>query len=426
MKKVALKIKKRSQTGCLMWFPIMVPFLLGTLNELLGLPYAIRYVIDIAWFTLLFLLLWFGQLGKTKNTGSLAAWAIAFFAYTLLVYMVQYQSGLYYLWGVRNNFRFYAVFFAFAMFLTQKDIEDYLNVFDNLFWLNAVVSIIQYFFLKLKGDHLGGIFPTATGGNAYTNIFFLIIITKSVIHYLEKKEKTELCVAKCATTLLVAALAELKFFFVEFVLVIALAVLFTNFTWRKLWLIVGGITAVILGAALLVIIFPDFAGFFSVDWFMESGTSNKGYTSSGDLNRLNSIPIINELWLTNWSQRLFGLGLGNCDTSTFDFLQTPFNTAYHDMHYTWLSYAFMYLECGWIGLIFYFGFFVLVFFKVWKIEKRSEEMAKSYCRIARIMAILCAVISIYNASLRAEAGYMAYFVLAIPFACQRQANKEIK
>lgn len=64
---MTLTIKKRSQTGWLMWFPIMVPFLLATLNEPLGLPYAIRYVIDIAWFALLCILVWFGQLGKMKN-----------------------------------------------------------------------------------------------------------------------------------------------------------------------------------------------------------------------------------------------------------------------------------------------------------------------------------------------------------------------
>ena len=86
------------------------------------------------------------------------------------------------------------------------------------------------------------------------------------------------------------------------------------------------------------------------------------------------------------------------------------------MHYTWMSYATMYLECGWIGLIFYFGFFVLVYFKVLKIERNCSAGWKGYCRITRIVAVLCLIISVYNSSLRTEAGYMAYFVLAVPFA----------
>lgn len=149
-----------------------------------------------------------------------------------------------------------------------------------------------------------------------------------------------------------------------------------------------------MAAALLTQVFPSFAGWFSLEWFLETALSNKGYTSSGDLNRLNAIPRINELWLTNWGQRLFGLGLGNCDTSTFAFVNTPFHEKYGDMHYTWLSYAMMYLECGWIGLIFYFGFFVLVYFGIQKIEKRCDGIARTYCRISRIMAVLCAIIAI--------------------------------
>ena len=227
------------------------------------------------------------------------------------------------------------------------------------------------------------------------------------------------------TALLIAALAELKFFFMEFLLVVTLAVMFTNFTWRKFWLIFGSFTAVFVGALLLTYIFPGFAGFFTLSHFFEVATAKKGYTGSGDLNRLTAITTANELWLKSFGQRLFGLGLGNCDTSSFAFLNTPFFQSYENMHYTWLSHAMMYLECGWVGLMFYFGFFVLVWLRIHKIEKQMSGTAKSYCRIARIMAVLCCVIAIYNSSLRTEAGYMAYFVLAVPFALENQRRKKI-
>jgi hypothetical protein len=154
----------------------------------------------------------------------------------------------------------------------------------------------------------------------------------------------------------------------------------------------------------------------------EKAVSNKGYTSSGDMNRLNAISVINDQFLKNGWARLFGLGMGNCETSTFAFLNTPFFEKYSDLHYTWLSYAMVYLECGWIGLAFYFGFFVLVYYKVKKFERASTTTEKAYCRIARIMAVLCTVISIYNSSLRTEAAYMAYFVLAVPFCIRREVE----
>ena len=103
----------------------------------------------------------------------------------------------------------------------------------------------------------------------------------------------------------------------------------------------------------------------------------------------------------------------------FDFLNTPFYEAYGTMHYTWISYAMMYLECGWIGLIFYFGFFVLVYLSIRRIEKRCSGVATTYCRMGRILALMCMIIAIYNSSLRTEAGYMMYFALSVPFVMRR-------
>lgn len=418
-----LYIKKRSFTDWLMWLLILLPFLFGTLNGLLHLPWAIRYLLDVAWLILLFFYFWASPPRRAKGIQGLELWIAAFLGYTLLVYLVQFQSPFYYLWGIRNNFRFYAAFFVFAAFLRPRDVDDYLALFDKLFWANVVVSLFQYFVLGLEQDYLGGLFGTEKGGNGYTNIFFVIAVSKSLLFYLEKRESTKSCVAKCVAALLVAALAELKFFFVEFVLIIAFAVLFTNFTWRKFWVIVGGLTAVLVGAALLAVVFPSYAGWFSVDWLLEAATADKGYTSSGDLNRLNAIGQINELWLTSWGERLFGLGLGNCDTSSFALVNTPFYEAYGDWHYTWLSHAFMYLENGYFGLIFYFGFFTLVYCATCRIQKHCTGVARTYCLFGRIVAIFCMIISIYNSSFRTEAAYMAHFVLAIPFAYAKDRSK---
>lgn len=424
MSKWRITIKKRTQTGWLMWLLILLPFLFGLLNDLLGLPKTVRYTLDIGWLCLLGFLLLKQGMRQSGRISKSAMWIWLFLLYSLLGSLVQLQSPLFYLWGMRNNFRFYVAYFAFCTFLAADDVEEYLSLFDWLFWLNFAVSLYQYFALGLEGDFLGGIFGTEKGANAYTNVYFLIISSKSIVFYLVKQESLWSCLTKCAAALLVAALAELKFFFAEFALVLVCAILTTGFTLRKLNIILGGTLILLACAELLSAIFPMFDGFFSLSNFWEKATSDKGYTSSGDLNRLTAIPQINELWLTNGWQRMFGLGLGNCDTSGFAFLNTPFFEKYGDYHYTWLSYAMIYLETGWIGLIFYFGFFVLAYLGICKIQKRVQGEAVCYCLISRIMAILCMIISIYNSSLRTEAGYMAYFVLSVPFVCAKQTPTE--
>lgn len=420
--KMTIKIKRRSLPRWLCWLLVMLPFAFAALIDLLHVPYALKYVLDMIWCALLVMMLCFSSALPVRRVQRLYIWILLFLIYTVLVYLPQYQSGLYYLWGVRNNFRFYVAFFAFALFLTPGDVDDFFKWFDGLFWINTIVSFIQYYFYGYEQDFLGGLFGVEKGCNGVSNIYFSIVLIKSIIFYLNKRERLLSCIMKYVAAILVSALAEMKFFFVEAVLIIILAVLLTDFTWRKFWIVAGGIAAVIVGAAVLTLVFPHLAGWFSVDWFLETATSGVGYTGSGDLNRLNSIRPINELWLTNWGLRLFGMGMGNCDTSSFAVVNTPFYEANGNMHYTWISYAMMYLECGWIGLIFYFTFFVLVYFSIQRIEKRCEGLAKSYCHIARIMAIMCAIIAVYNASLRAEGAYMAYFVLAIPFVFARYGD----
>lgn len=418
--KMTVTIKKRSPMWPLRWLLIFLPFCLGTLNDFLGLPYAIRYVLDLAWILQLFLFLCYRKRFATLRVGKLAQWAMLFFITTLAVFPVQYQSALYYLWGLRNNFRFYATFVGLAAFLKADEIEDSIKWFDILFWIDIAVSIVQHFRYGLRQDLLGGLFGNVSGVNGFANIFFLIILTKSILLYLEKKEKLWLLLLKTTAALFVAALAEMKFFFVEIILVIGLAVLFTNFTWRKLLVVIGGGVGVVVFTALLTTVFPHWGDWFMLEWFWETALSDVGYTGHGDLNRLTAITRINEMWLTEWPQRIFGMGLGNCETASYRILNTPFFRSHGHMHYTWISYAMIYLEMGYVGLVFYLGFFVLVYFGARRIEQHSTDNLRTYCRISRIMAIMCLVISVYNASLRAEAAYMAYFVMAIPFALERQ------
>lgn len=423
MKEISMKLIRKLQMEHLVYVLLLVPFLLGCLNELLGLPRAIRYVMDIAWCMLLVLAVLRGRqidLGEVKFH---AVWVCGFLVYTLIVYVFLFQSPFYYLWGFRNNFRFYAAFFAFVIFMTPSSAEKVLQWFDVLFWVNFVVSLVQFFGFGIKQDYLGGIFGTESGVNGYTNIFFLIIVSKSLVFYLEGQEKLGVFVAKCVAALVVSVLAELKFFFVEFLVVLVMAVFFIKFKMKNLWIVLAGFAAAIIGAAVLSKLFPDFQNWFSIKWLVQEASADHGYSYGNDLNRLTAIPMINDLWLTDPLQRLFGLGMGNCDTSSFSLVNTPFFQEYGQMHYNWLSYAIMYLECGCFGLLFYMGFFALVFCFAHKLQKNCEGKAKMYCQLVKIIAPFCCLISIYNSSLRVESGYMMYFVLALPFLAPQSVRK---
>lgn len=420
-KRFVLRIPKKTQGEWMILVLFFMPFLFGAFIELFHFPSAMKYLCDIAWLYV-FILLGIQRRKTSKEYQFLKGFVILFFFYTLIGYVLNMQSLLRYVWGLRNNFRFYILFLGCCFFWQKKDIDMYLNYMDKIFWLNTVLCIVQYFLLGKRQDYLGGIFGVQRGSNSYLNIFFVIIIIKCILFYLNKKESISNCIAQCGTALLIAALAELKFFYVEFIIILIVAILITDFTWKKVLLIILGTIGAFGGIVILINIYPEFADTFSINGMLQYATSEKGYTGKGDLNRLTAIATICNQFLDTSVQQLIGMGLGSCETASYGFLTSQFFTSYSYLNYTWLSTAFVFLEMGYVGLLFFFGFFVLIF-GVARNQLKHEMENKVYCQITMITAICCAMIGIYNSSLRTEAGYMIYMVLAFPLIIQNTRER---
>ena len=324
---------------------------------------------------------------------ALWSWAVLGLGLLGAVYLTRYQKAAYFLWGVRNNFRFYAAFFGFAL-LTEAEREKIWRKLEWLFWANFFVALGQFFFFGLKGDLLGGLFGVEKGCNGGLNLFLVVMAARSLVLSGEGTETAGRCLAKCGAALLVAALAELKFFFVEFGVLLVLAG-----SRGKKTVVFWAVPALFAGVLLMEKAFPEFAGWLRLSSIWQTASDPAGYASTGDLNRLNAVSGIDRRVFSFFWDRVFGLGLGNCEVSSLDFLATPFSKWYGHLHYSWMSHAFWYLEAGWLGLVFFFGFFCLM-------------MAGRPGRFVRILAVLCLFVGIYNASLRTEAAFLMYFGLS--------------
>ena len=415
-----IRFRRRTQSSKLILFvPIMSVVFTGLIDAIPGAS-AIKYTIDIAWCWLLILLIINNRQFPNTHSRTLARIVGLFAASTLVGLVLQYQSLLYYAWGVRNNLRFFVFFFACIFFLKKDDAETGIKMLDSLFWINIPIFLVQYLFLGIEQDYLGGIFGTTKGCNGYLNVFLVIVISKSVLQYVHGKETARMCFAKCAIVLLFGLLAELKVFFVEFVIIVAMAFLMSKFNSRKLMLVLSAILGLSVTLWVFSQMFPHFGRWFSLEGIFRIIGNKRGYTNANDLNRLTAIPEILQDYLKSGVEKLFGLGMGNCDTATFTFLQTPFYHQHKLTHYHWFSSAFMFLETGVIGFGLYLLFFVYVYIEADRREKNG--LADSLdCQHAKIMAIMSLLLIFYNASMRTEAAYMLYFVMSIPFAMDDKA-----
>lgn len=409
-----LNIKKRPQSEWFVLFMILMPFAFGTLIDMLHLPNLIKYSIDIMWLLLLLTLAVNRFTMPNRSSRSLLYCILVFLIITLIGFALNVSSPLYYLWGFRNNFRFFIFFLSCIVFLREQTARELLRLFDKLFYLNFFVMLLQFFVLGLKQDYLGGIFGSHSGSNADIIIFFSIVVSRSVLCYLGGSERLAKCLVKCAMALTVAALAEIKVFLILFVFIVALCILMTEFTVKKVAIVLAAVLGVGVAATLLIQIFPEWENWFSLDSMIETAISSEGYTGRGGINRLNGASIVWDRFLNDWPKRLFGLGLGNCDTSAFSFLNTPFFVKYGYLNYNWFSIPFLLLETGLFGLLCYIVFFVMVYYYIHKRQKRGLSNVRD-CLMARVMTCVALVLIVYNGSMRIECAYFMYFILAIPF-----------
>lgn len=409
-----IRFRRKKLPEWLVLFILAMPFAFFLLMELLHIPSLIKYTLDIAWLVLLFLMLANRTRLPNLQAKKLMGVAGAFFLVSLVGFLLNYQSPLYYLWGLRNNARFFVFFFACICYVDGRSVENYLKFFDVLFWINFPVTLYQFFVMEMAQDYLGGIFGTEKGCNGYMNVFLVIVVTKSILYFMSRKESAWKCLAKCAVALIVAVLSELKVFFLEFLVIAGMIMLMTKFTFRKFGIILLTVVGIVVSAQAVAVLFPDFAGWFSVEGILDISASEEGYTSHDDVNRLTAITYVLTRFLPSLADKLFGIGLGNGDYASFAFLTTPFYLTYGWTNYVWFSTSFLVLETGLIGLVIYIWFFVVMYFSAHKREKTGQGNLQ-YCQMAKIMTVISIIIVVSNVSMRTEAAYMMYFVLSLPF-----------
>ena len=391
----------------------------------LHVPYSANYLTDIFTFLIIIKVLMELQSRKTQVKIGLPVFIItALFLVTILGFIINRQSIFLYIWGFRNNFRFYVFFIGCVVLLKKKDIDVIFKILLFFSMVNVVVATIQYFAFGIQQDSLGGIFGTELGANGYLNIFLCVVTIIAIVLFIYKKISTSLLLVTIFSNVYIAALSELKMFFIELVIIIVCLVIFSKPS-RKIFLVVSFCILVLYGGTqVLYKLFPVFQGFFNITTILASGNS---YATGTDLGRFTATKTITSMFLSDDRFKyLFGLGLGSAETSQISLFTSKFFIQYGlILHYTWLSSAIMLIENGWVGLTCYLSFFLSIIYSSFKIRKNNKEIF-SYCIMAQIFAVLCLIIVFYNSSLRTEAGYIAYFMLSLPFALNNIEKKYLR
>lgn len=406
-------ILKRTCSEWLIAFVLFLPFVQAFLSELLGLPDVIKFLADVALAVLLFKIFLISRdIVITKQFFPFLVLIGTFFAYVTVTYFLNYESIFYYIWGLRNYFRFYVAFMAYVIFFEWCDAKKCLKIFDWLYVINFLVVLIQYA-LGYDQDYLGGIFGVQKGCNGGLLVFLAVVLTKSVLSFMRNEESAKKSIAFTFMGLLISALAELKVFFIMFIVIILMAAIMTRSSVKKTLYFTFCAVLIMIFSTLLSVMYDEFSRFLSWDKLMAT-LFNPNYATKEDIGRFTAIPTISEYFLHGFWDKLFGMGLGNADSSSLDLFNTPFFDMYGSLHYAIFSYSFLYLETGVIGLLLYAAFFVIAFFVALRLylAKKADELV---CQLSMVFSVMCVIFMFYNIALRSEmSAYLAFFVLALP------------
>ena len=336
-----LKIKKRSVSEWMLYFVFFYPFLQAALTEWIGVPDIIKFLIDACLIYLLIEMFFHPSIYINKSLMPFFALVVIFLFYTLITYFFNFQSPFYYLWGLRNNFRFYVAFFAFVLLVQWDDVKKWFNALEFLYVINFFVILVQFFGGK-EQDFLGGIFGVQRGCNGSLVLFLTIIVGKSILEFMRGEGKAIKCFIIAASSLLISAMSELKFFFVIFIIILLLSALMTKQSLKKLLFLIFSAIAIGFFASILSAWYKSFDSFLSFENLLNA-LVNPNYATDEDIGRFTAIPVISENFLQGFWDKLFGMGLGNADESSLAIFHTPFYDSYHTFHYSYFSYAMMFL-----------------------------------------------------------------------------------
>jgi hypothetical protein len=378
----------------------------------LGLPYAAVYFLDI----LNVVAILFSLKGCRGLFSRISYWPKRIFVFLciMLVFtdILNAVSPLLIVWAVRNTFRFFGFFLACVTLLTLSDVSKIMKMFYVFQMINCIISIYQFFVLGLKQDNLGGIFGTSAGCNGYSNLFFCFLLAYYGLYCLSGKEPIRKFLFICVSTLALAALAEIKFFFFEFIAIVIVVCLLNMKRVRTYGTALLIVAIFFIALQVFANVFPSsYATISNFDsLFGYSSKSMAGY----ELSRFGAFGEINTLIFNGDPiKELFGIGFGGAEySSTIPMFTSNFYRMWGYLNYRWFTHQMWYIESGAVG----FTTLVLLFVSHMIYSGKLVAKAPQY-KVLLQFAVISTAVTIfnlwYNCTLRIEAGYINFFVLAI-------------
>ena len=324
-----------------------------------------------------------------------------------------------FLWGIRNQYFSCVLLLASASFLCINDIKKIFKFFFYFQFLNLGCAIYQYTILGYWGDDNNGAFVNGGG----QDIFCGILVTYYLYRYVRHECKLWQFIFILLSSLLIAAIEEEKFIFIE-----TAFIFFYFFLTGKI-----GLRNVFIALVFFVIMFfslgtlADIGGENSLEILTDKEAFMEYQENAYEFPRIGSSEILEQMFFKEENQYYWGLGLGMCEeSSTLDFINDDFYRRYGWLNYSWFTFHINFLQTGWVGIVLFLSFFVSILWSNIKNKKRAPQKLKYLYDVSNIIVILCVMTIWYNATLRSYNTLIPFFALSLGMIVSRWVKENSK
>ena len=408
-------------------FQIYYLLIVEALIDLLHFPDIIRYVLDVNAIVLIILAL--PKIRDMLNDKFFKGFNSYVFIYMIAIAgfsLIRRTPVGQILWAVRNNY-FYILFMLICAYtLKPKDLQRILKNIVFLQAFNVACVLYEYLIQRQSGDNLGGMFGTEFGCNGYLNVYLAIITAYVIVGYANRKVSLFTVLMITLSSMAIAVLSELKFYFFELVVIVILAITLSSLNAKNGMLVIVTVLAIFVGIQILSAVNP-----MSAELLRDFDSLNDYTKTSYDdqiIARGTPFSQINDYFFNgNLFYNLFGYGFGACESSeTLRWANSAFANKYGYLQYRNLSTSMNFIETGFIGLIAFVAIFVLVFVYAQNQKQKYENIRHAYV-FTQVVSIIAIMNIWYNSTIRREIAYLTFFCLSAFIVYSREkAREELK
>ena len=407
MKNNILVINGKKLVLFILFFTLIMETLIAEFN----FPTIIRYFNDIALVLLIILLREkFIKLFCDNKCILILYGAGIFLLVSCLSAILNFVPINLVIWAFRNTFRGIIFFFAVCYYLDENDLEKIFKTLILVQTINLILALYQFFLLHHSQDYIGGIF--GYGNGAGVNIFNALMIAYALNKYLTNKKGFGTLIYIVISSLIIAALAEEKMTYVLFILIFLVSILLSKLSYKKIIAIIIAIAGLVIGLNVMKEFYPEMYDVLTnFEMFIEYSqtTYDEGYR----IPRVGAFEVIENMFFKDNFDKIFGLGFGNCESSSFDIFNSNFYNLYGDYNYRWFTHQWIFLECGYLGIISFVFLFICIGITIISKLKDTDCKNKTYLITSLCMVVCCVVTIWYNATLKVDMSYLAYFSIAV-------------